>query len=86
MTVQVVGGEAVGPEHLVFHAWDQDAASQAHALMTWLPWLFASWLLIQPLSLGLTAGDTAAAYGALVPEPPAVSTPDADALEPAAVG
>jgi len=63
----------------------QIAASQMRALLGWLPYLFGAWLLIQPLALGLLAGAAAAAYRALVPDAPTVSSPPADGPLPAAI-
>ena len=54
------------------------AASQMHRILHWLPLVYAIWFAIEPLALGLMSGAAAAAYRALVPAPPAVSTPPAD--------
>jgi hypothetical protein len=57
-----------------------------HFMLAWLPYLYAAWFLVRPLAIGLSSGAAAAAYRALVPDAPAVSTPPADRLIPAAIG
>jgi hypothetical protein len=59
-------------------------AARMHQMLAWLPYLYGTWFLIHPLVLGLTSGAAAAAYRALVPAAPAVSTPPADV--PATIG
>lgn len=60
------------------------AALQMHRVLAWLPYVYAAWLLVQPLALGLASGAAARAYRALVPLDAAVSTPLADSPLPAA--
>lgn len=60
------------------------AALQVHRLLAWLPYVYAAWLLVQPLALGLASGAAAGAYRALVPPAAGVSTSPADSLLPAA--
>lgn len=64
--VKVAGGlpSAVAP-----------ATLHIHRLLVWLPYIFGVWFAVQPLALGLNSGAAAAAYRALVPPAPAVSTP-----------
>jgi hypothetical protein len=58
------------------------AARQIHAIADQLPYLYGASFLVQPLMLALMTGAAAAAYRALVPEAPAVSTSLADGIEP----
>ena len=64
----------------------QSVAARMHFMLAWLPYLYAAWFLVRPLAVGLSSGAAAAAYRALVPDAPAVSTPPADRLIPAAIG
>jgi len=64
----------------------QTVAARMHYVLTWLPYLYAAWFLVRPLTVGLSSGAAAAAYRALVPDAPAVSTPAADRLMPAPLG
>lgn len=76
---------ATGVSPMTFQV-SQSVASRMHLMLSWLPYLYAAWFLVRPLSVGLSSGAAAAAYRALVPEAPAVSTPPADRLVPAATG
>lgn len=64
----------------------QAVLARTHIVLAWLPYLYAAWFLVRPLTVGLASGAAAAAYRALVPEAPAVSTPPADGFAPAAIG
>ncbi len=64
----------------------QSVTPRMHFMLAWLPYLYAAWFLVRPLAVGLSSGAAAAAYRALVPDAPAVSTPPADRLIPAAIG
>jgi hypothetical protein len=77
---------SVSPMSTQFAGASQSVAARMHFILAWLPYLYAAWFLVRPLALGLTSGAAAAAYGALVPDAPAVSTPPADRLVPAAIG
>ena len=76
---------ATGVSPMTFQV-SQSVASRMHLMLSWLPYLYAAWFLVRPLSVGLSSGAAAAAYRALVPDAPAVSTPPADRLVPAATG
>jgi hypothetical protein len=76
----------VSPMAVQFTGPIQSVAGRIHFVLAWLPYLYVAWFLVRPLMLGLASGATAAAYRALVPDAPAVSTPPADGLVPAAIG
>jgi hypothetical protein len=80
--------EATGVSPMTFQVagLSQSAAARMHFMLAWLPYLYAAWFLVRPLAIGLSTGAAAAAYRALVPDAPAVSTPPADRLIPAAIG
>jgi hypothetical protein len=81
-----VAGDAtsVSPMSIPFSGSLAAVAARMHQMLGWLPYLYGTWFLIHPLVLGLTSGAAAAAYRALVPAAPAVSTPPADV--PATIG
>ena len=81
-------GEAtsVSPMTVQFTGTAQTVAARMHYVLAWLPYLYAAWFLVRPLAVGLSAGAAAAAYRALVPDAPAVSTPPKDRLVPAGIG
>jgi hypothetical protein len=81
-------GEATGvsPMSVQLTGPAQTVAARMHFVLAWLPYLYAAWFLVRPLVIGLSSGAAAAAYRALVPDAPAVSTPPADRLVPAALG
>ncbi len=80
--------EATGVSPIAFQTagLSQSVAARMHFMLAWLPYLYAAWFLVRPLTVGLSSGAAAAAYRALVPDAPAVSTPPADRLVPAAIG
>jgi hypothetical protein len=80
--------EATGVSPMTFQVagLSQSVAARMHFMLAWLPYLYAAWFLVRPLAVGLSSGAAAAAYRALVPDAPAVSTPPADRLVPAAIG
>jgi hypothetical protein len=80
--------EATGISPITFQiaGLSQSVAARMHFMLAWLPYLYAAWFLVRPLAVGLSSGAAAAAYRALVPDAPAVSTPAADRLIPAAIG
>ena len=80
--------EATGISPMTFQiaGLSQSVAARMHFMLAWLPYLYAAWFLVRPLGIGLSSGAAAAAYRALVPDAPAVSTPPADRLVPAAIG
>jgi hypothetical protein len=81
-------GEAtsVSPMTIQLSGSAQTVAARMHYVLAWLPYLYVAWFLVRPLAVGLSSGAAAAAYRALVPDAPAVSTPPADRLVPAAIG
>ena len=81
-----VAGEAtnVSPMSIQLSGSIGSVAVRMHQMLTWLPYLYGTWFLVRPLVLGLTSGAAAAAYRALVPAAPAVSTPAAEL--PATIG
>jgi hypothetical protein len=80
--------EATGVSPMTFQVagLSQSVAARMHFMLAWLPYLYAAWFLVRPLAVGLSSGAAAAAYRALVPDAPAVSTPPTDRLIPAAIG
>ena len=88
-----VGFAAIGEATGAFSPMTEQTVGQVQAVtarmrfvLAWLPYLYVAWFLVRPLMLGLSSGAAAAAYRALVPGAPAVSTPPADGLVPAAIG
>ena len=81
-----IAGDAtsVSPMSIQFSGSLTAVTTRMHQMLAWLPYLYGAWFLIHPLVLGLTSGAAAAAYRALVPAAPAVSTPSADV--PATIG
>lgn len=77
---------AFSPMTVQFAGPAQAIDARMHFVLTWVPYLYVAWFLVRPLMLGLSSGAAAAAYRALVPDAPAVSTPPADGLVPAAIG
>ena len=78
-------GEAtsVSPIAVSFAGTSNVVAARMQFMLAWLPYLYVAWFLVRPLTVGLSSGASAAAYRALVPGAPAVSTPPA---APAATG
>jgi hypothetical protein len=77
---------SVSPMAGQFAGASQSVAARMHFMLAWLPYLYAAWFLVRPVAIGLSSGAAAAAYRALVPDAPAVSTPPADRLMPAVIG